>query len=79
MQMPQLMADRMRHDLLQRLLQVFAQRPPHADQGVLQRGLQDVGDALFQQVVDLALDLMQDALGQARFDGVPVGLGGGDW
>lgn len=40
----------------------------------LQGRLQHVGDALFQQVVDLALHLVQDALGQACFDGVPVGL-----
>ena len=72
--MAQLMAHRMRHDLLQRLLQVFAQSAPHADQGVLQGRLQDMGDALFQQMVDLALHLMQDALRQPLFDGVPVGL-----
>ena len=72
--MSQFMADRMRDDLFQRLLQVCAQGSPHADQGVLQCRLQDVGDALFQQMVDLALHLMQDALCQPLFDGIPVGL-----
>ena len=76
-QVPQLMAHGMRHDLFQRLLQVFAQCAAHADQGILQGRLQHVGDALFQQVVDLALHLMQDALRQALLDGVPVRLRGG--
>lgn len=72
--MPQFMAHGMRDDLLQRLLQIFTQGAAHADQGVLQGRLQDVGDALFQQMVYLALHLVQDALRQPLFDGVPVGL-----
>ena len=77
--MSQFMAHRMRDNLFQRLLQVFAQGAAHADQGVLQGRLQDVGDALFQQMVDLALYLVQDALREPLFDGVPVGLSYARW